>query len=211
MRKIAFIACLLWLIPRTLWALPPYIPGQDYRVLQEAVPTSDNKVTVIEFFSYACPHCSAFEPYLESWLKTHEQEVNFSKVPVLFQPTWDLYAKTYYIANAFGVADKVTPAVFNALHEQNEELNSVDKMADLVSRYGISKKTFKQAYYSSQAIDLSVAQGKALLKQYKIHGVPAIAVAGRYEVDSALAKGDWKKMLATIDYLIKINAGAKHG
>ena len=46
--------------------------GRDYtsssRPSLRACPPG--KIEVLEFFSYACPHCSAFEPTLEAWEKT---------------------------------------------------------------------------------------------------------------------------------------------
>ena len=34
-----------------------------------AVEAPPGKVEVVEFFWYSCPHCHAFEPKLEAWLK----------------------------------------------------------------------------------------------------------------------------------------------
>ena len=42
-----------------------------YETLSPAQPTQNpDKVEVIEFFWYGCPHCYDFEPLLEKWVKT---------------------------------------------------------------------------------------------------------------------------------------------
>ena len=39
------------------WAQQP-VEGKDYKLIVPAQkPDSGNKIEVIEFFSYACPHC----------------------------------------------------------------------------------------------------------------------------------------------------------
>jgi len=48
-------------------------PGRDYELVKPAQPTEINKIEVIEFFSYMCPHCDQFEPVLNQWLKTRQR------------------------------------------------------------------------------------------------------------------------------------------
>lgn len=45
--------------------------GKDFLELDKPVPVDapPGKVEVIEFFSYNCPHCAAFEPQLEIWTR----------------------------------------------------------------------------------------------------------------------------------------------
>ena len=60
--------------------------GIDYRTLDKAQPTeSGNKVEVTEFFWYSCPHCSAFDPSLEEWVKKQGDWIVFKRVPVAFR------------------------------------------------------------------------------------------------------------------------------
>ena len=44
-----------------------YVPGVDYTVVKNA-QGADNLAVVMEFFSYACPHCYDLEPYVEEWV-----------------------------------------------------------------------------------------------------------------------------------------------
>ncbi|HZR70224.1 MAG TPA: hypothetical protein VFB01_14380, partial [Burkholderiales bacterium] len=75
-------------VPAAL-AQPQLQEGRQYVRLKNPVPVeSGNKIEVIEFFSYGCPHCADLEPILEQWLKTLPPDVQFRRVPVLFQPRW---------------------------------------------------------------------------------------------------------------------------
>jgi thiol:disulfide interchange protein DsbA len=49
----------------------PRSRGKDYLVLDKPAPTDApaGKIEVVEFFWYSCPHCNAFEPTLEAWIK----------------------------------------------------------------------------------------------------------------------------------------------
>src|SRR5262245_32614090 len=71
--------------------------GKQYVRLKNPIPVETGKnIEVIEFFSYGCPHCADFEPILQGWLKTAPPDVQFRRVPVLFQEAWVPLAKIYY-------------------------------------------------------------------------------------------------------------------
>jgi thiol:disulfide interchange protein DsbA len=62
--------------------------GTDYLELDKPAPTEApaGKVEVVEFFWYSCPHCNAFEPQLEAWIKQVPKDVAVRRVPVSFRP-----------------------------------------------------------------------------------------------------------------------------
>ena len=49
------------------------------RVNPPVAPAAGTKIEVLEFFSYACPHCSAFEPTLEAWAKQRGIKLRVTK------------------------------------------------------------------------------------------------------------------------------------
>ena len=58
------------------------VEGKDFtRVDAPQPPAVPGKVEVLEFFSYACPHCSSFEPMLETWAKQLPADVSLRRVP----------------------------------------------------------------------------------------------------------------------------------
>jgi thiol:disulfide interchange protein DsbA len=107
---------LIMLLPNATFAAktsatPKFVEGKDYKLVTPNMATVTNiipagKVQVIEFFSYGCPWCYRLEPYLEKWLAHKPANVDFRRVPVVFESGWDTYAKAYYTAKALDVETK---------------------------------------------------------------------------------------------------------
>src|SRR4051794_29877391 len=79
-----------------------FIAGKDYESLKSTIQSEEgnNKIPVIEFFSFGCPWCYHIEPALAQWTKEQIKSIQFSQVPVVFNKNWAYYAKAYYPANA---------------------------------------------------------------------------------------------------------------
>src|SRR5690606_17721241 len=43
-----------------------------------------DKIEVLEFFQYGCPHCRAMEPLVHTWLQKQSDDVQLQRVPVAF-------------------------------------------------------------------------------------------------------------------------------
>ena len=65
------------------------VAGRDYQLVKPPQPTdSGNKVEMIEFFWYGCPHCNALQPSLQAWLRRKPADVEFKRQPAVFQESW---------------------------------------------------------------------------------------------------------------------------
>ena len=92
--------------------------GFEYKLVQPPVPTeTGDKIEVVELFWYGCPHCYYFEPQVKQWLKTMPDNVEFRRVPAVFNDVWAVHARAYYTAETLGVADKMHDPMFVAYHE----------------------------------------------------------------------------------------------
>ncbi|MEJ8814979.1 thiol:disulfide interchange protein DsbA/DsbL [Variovorax ureilyticus] len=178
--------------------------GTDYIVLGTPMPVDApaGKVEVVEFFSYNCPHCAAFEPQLEAWIKKLPPNVVFRRIPVPFVGN-DTEAKQrlYYTLEAMGKVDEFQPKLFDAIHKQRQPLfGDAAILAWSEKQPGLDAKKFAELYKS-----FSVA-GKAkraaqLTNDYRVAGVPALGVAGRWYVDGDTA-GSLDRALQVVEYLI---------
>jgi thiol:disulfide interchange protein DsbA len=89
-------------------AFAQLVEGKNYERIKNPQPVeSGNKIEVIEFFSYGCPHCAELEPFLETWLAKAPQDVAFRRVPVVFQQRWEPLGKIYYTLDALGEERKL--------------------------------------------------------------------------------------------------------
>lgn len=154
--------------------------GLDYRTLEQAQQTdSGSKVEVTEFFWYSCPHCNAFEPELEAWVKKQGDRIVFKRVPVAFRESFIPQQKLYYALEALGKLDELHAKVFHAIHAERQSLDTDAAIADFVAKQGVDRKKFLDAY-NSFSVQSKVRQAAQLLAAYKVDGVPLVAVEGRY-------------------------------
>jgi protein dithiol oxidoreductase (disulfide-forming) len=179
-----------------------------YETLSPAQPTQNpDKIEVIEFFWYGCPHCYSFEPLLEKWVKSLPKNVDFIRQPAVFNETWGKHAKAYYTAEALGVVDKVHADFFDAIQNKKESLDTEEALAKFFAAHGVNETQFKEAY-NSFAVDSKMRNAPAMTTRYVITGVPTIIINGKYKTNGTLA-GSHEKMIEIMDKLIKQESAAK--
>ena len=173
--------------------------GTDYRVLSPPQPTqSPGKIEVIEFFSYACPHCAEFAPLVGTWRATLGKDVVFRRVPVGFdRPPWINMQRAYYALLASGDLDRLDMRLFQGIHEERLPLFQEQALFDWVGKNGGNQEKFAAAY-SSFGINNQTVQADKMAEDFQLTGVPTMAVDGRY-----VALGDsFTELLANTDKLI---------
>ncbi len=181
-----------------------YKEGVHYKKLPQAVTTSSDKVEVLEFFWYGCPHCYSFEPYVKSWKKTVSDNVKFARVPAIFRPDWEIQARTYYALNNMGLIETVHGKIFDEVHKNKKPLNTQKSMTAFLEKNGVDRKKFLEEY-NSFGVDGLVRKAKKKQSEYKIQGVPGVVVNGKYLVSGSMA-GSYDNMVKIIDHLIALEA-----
>ncbi len=175
---------------------------QPYEVLSPAQPTQNpDKIEVIEFFWYGCPHCYSFEPMLAEWLKNKPDNVEFIRQPAVFSRLWELHAKAYYTAEALDVLDKVHADFFDTIQNKRQKLVDKDELGEFFVAHGVDKTAFEEAY-DSFLVDAKVRQARAMAPRYGVTGVPVVIVNGKYKVTARLAKSQ-QNMINVINDLIQ--------
>lgn len=174
--------------------------GFDYRVLPIPQPLEvKNKVEVIEFFWYGCPHCYDFEPELSAWVKRQPKDVLFRRVPVAFRDDFLPHSQLYYALEAMGKGDALNEKVMQAMHKENKRLLTEPEIADWVASQGVDRNTFLASYRSFAVVSKARA-AKQLAEAYRIDGVPTIVMQGKYVTSPSIA-GSKAKAIVTMDYL----------
>ncbi len=159
-----------------------------------------DKIEIVEMFWYGCRHCYNFEPHVEKMVRGLPEDVIFRKVPAIFRKGWEPHARAYYVALALGVEQRITPALFRALHRERRKINSEEALADFFAEQGVAKEDFLKTYRSF-AISNKVRQAKIVTAQSGIDGVPAVIVNGKYRTSGGLS-GGLTDMLKVIDVLV---------
>lgn len=175
--------------------------GTDYVVLKQPQPTSaPGKIEVVEFFWYGCPHCNRFEPLLDVWVKKLPADVSFRRVPVAFREEFVVHQRIYYALEALGQLETLHRKVFHAIHVERNPLNKPEAVADFMAKNGVDRAKFLEAF-NSFGVQAKVRQASQLAEGYKIDGVPALGVNGRYWTSGGLT-GSLERSLVVADYLI---------
>lgn len=184
-------------------------PGTDYQVLDPRAPIEApaGKIEVVEFFWYSCPHCNAFEPALEAWAAKLPKDVVLRRVPVAFRDDFVPQQKLYYVLEAMGLVEKLHAKVFAAIHVEKQNLARGDAIIEWVGKQGVDKAKFTEQY-NSFSVATKATRGTQLQNAYKVEGVPALGVAGRFYTDGSMAKS-MGRALQVVDSLIAGTRGQK--
>jgi len=177
-----------------------YTEGVNYKKITPQPTDTGSKIEVLEFFWYGCPHCYAFEPYINAWKKTKPANVEFVRVPAIFRPDWEVQARAYYALSNMGVVEELHEKIFNAIHKNRKRLNKKNLITDFVVENGVDRKKF-EAEYSSFSVDSMVRKAKKKQTAYKIQGVPSVAVNGKYLTSGSMS-GSYENLIKIIDYLV---------
>ena len=154
--------------------------GAQYLVLPSVQPTdAGNKVEVIEFFAYYCPHCYAFEPALEAWVKKQGDNIVFKRVHIQGGASVLPQQRLFYTLDAMGLLNQYHQKVFDAMHQQHLRLSSDEQVFDWVAQNGIDRATFIDTYRSF-GIQARLRRASAMMDSYGVDRWPLVVIDGRF-------------------------------
>jgi protein dithiol oxidoreductase (disulfide-forming) len=189
-------------------AAPSFGQGAPYTPINPAQPTEDaGKIEVLEFFSYGCPHCADFNPLLTAWVAKQPADVVVRKVPITFgRAAWANIAKLYYTLEITGDLRRLEADVFTAIHGERANLFDEKTLTDWVVKKGVDPKKFVEPF-NSFGVMSKVKRGDQMAQAYKITGVPALTVEGKYLVGDV----SFNEKLVVADKLIAQARSEKSG
>ena len=178
------------------------VEGTDYLSLDKRVPTDvgAGKIEVIEFFWYSCPHCNAFEPQFAAWKKAAPKDVVVQRVPVRFRDDFEPQQRAYYVFESLNMVDVMHGKLFHAIHTERQQLNSAQALAAWADKNGLPEKKFIETY-NSFGVASKARRATQLQEAFKVQGVPALGIAGRFYTDGSLTQ-TMDRALQVADYLI---------
>jgi thiol:disulfide interchange protein DsbA len=177
--------------------------GTEYRVLASAQPTdAPGKIEVVEFFWYGCPHCYNFEPVLEPWVKKLPKDVQFRRIPAMFNEEYAQGARAYYALDAIGEEERLHKTLFDAVHTgERLRVGNEAALTEWLGKHGVDTKKFAAAYRSF-SVEGKLKRAAQLTQAYKIDGVPSMAVGGKYVVNTDNIRS-FEQLLAVSDFLVE--------
>lgn len=158
-----------------------YQAGMDYQIVNASKVNPANKLEVAEFFSYLCPHCRHFEPVVAKGRAALANDVSFERVPVTFQPGFDVAARAYWASKQLNIGDKTHSAIFAAIPQMPNNVKDADFAKVMAQASGLSADKIQKTMQSFSVAN-KVKQGEQLVQKNNINGVPALMVNGKYLV-----------------------------
>ena len=176
-------------------------PNGEYTVLKDPFPIeTPGKIEVAEFFWYGCIHCYNLEPVLETWVPKLAPDVQFRRIPAVFNPRWAHDAAIFYSFEAMGVLDKLHRPFFDSVHKDRLKSDDPAALNEWLAKHGVDAKKF-EATMKSFGVQSKVKRANQITGVAQIDGTPALAVQGRFTISAEQGKTR-EGMLANADRLI---------
>src|SRR5690606_39948441 len=90
------------LLPAIASAQQPVRADIDYRVIKPQPVAVADRIEVIDFFWYGCPHCNNLQPALERWVGNKPADVLVRRIPAILRDSWAPHARIYYTLEVLG-------------------------------------------------------------------------------------------------------------
>ncbi len=180
-------------------ALAAVTAGTEYRAIDPPQHgDASGKIEVLEFFSYGCPHCNEFYPIISAWAAKLPKDVVFKRVATgLGRTAWTNLAKTYYALESTGDLARLDAQLFHAIHEEHLPLFDEKAISEWVGKHGVDQAKFNSAF-ESFGVNTKLNQAEEMVENYKIDGVPGLAVDGKY----LILGGSFEQLIANTDAVI---------
>ena len=199
MKKTLMMLIALVMLPLSVNAAQ-FKEGVNYEVIKQ---TATAKPEVLEFFSYYCPHCNTFEPLIAELKANLDKNVTLKKnhVDFLGGGMGPQLTRALAAAEMLEVEDKFSSIVFDKIHTKRQQINGEKGILEIFAQVGVSESEAKGAMASFPAVGLA-SQMKRNTETFKIRGVPAIIVNGKYQVTTGSVRNT-KEFIELVNYLTK--------
>lgn len=194
---------------------PAPVVNVDYKILAEVLAPADaQKIEVIEFFWYGCPHCYHLEPTIELWMKEQQKDVVVRRVPVAFNKDLLVHSQLYYTLEQMVEQMKIPSAekqeklrqlhlkVFEAFHKEKKPLMTEKEIFKWAAKQGLKQKEFEDMFRSFGVIT-KTQTAQATFEKARLDGVPALVVQGKYLTSPSITGGSQERTIAVLKWLVE--------
>lgn len=199
-----------------------WVAGKHYSVIPQAQRTSvpAGKIEVLEVFSYGCPHCNQFQPYIKKLKASLPANAQLAYLPASWNKSenWPTFQRAYLTAQALGVAEKAHEAVYDAIWNTGElgiadprtgriksTLPSIEDMARFYQKVTGVKAADFVAASKSFGVDLKIRQAESQIIAMQVSSTPTLVVNGKYRLNNDNLRAD--EMIELVKYLVAIESG----
>ena len=177
-----------------------YQEGRHYELIEPLPTRNPEKIEVIEFFWFGCGHCFSLEQLIKDWKSEVSSEVDFFRLPVVWNAQTKTHAKLFFATETFQVPEAIQ-GIFSAIHYNRKMMLSDKELIPFFQGYGIQEDKYLAAT-NSFGLKNNLRKAELFAFKYGIKGVPAFIVNGKYKVSATREIGT-EDLLDVVNYLIE--------
>ena len=155
------------------------VKQDEYILIANNKDLEKERDQVIKFFSYACSHCYALDPFIEIF-KKNNNNINFKYVPAIFSDQMIPLAKLFFTLDTLDLLPKLHESVYEVIHVDKKRMFTDKKILKWAEENeSINFVEFKKIYNSFDTNN-KVLYAKNLTIKSQITGTPYLMINGKY-------------------------------
>lgn len=174
------------------------VEGKDYIVRNNVIEAvQPDKIEVVEFFGYFCPHCQRLDPIILRHVRTLPADTVYRTEHVVWQPQHLPFARLLAAVNQAGVKRQANPAIFQAVINEGKNLGDETTFRAWAQQQAFGSKLL--AAYDDPKSSAAAQNMQQLTERYQIQSTPQVIVGGKYELTFA---NGFEAGMKTLDELV---------
>lgn len=175
--------------------------GKHYFKVENAKAGTGEKVEIVEFFNYACPHCYNLEQHIQAWVKKKPDYIEYEQMPAFWNELFQNTAKAFYTAEALGISEKMHPILFEAIHAKRVNFGDPAAIKAVFVAEGVKAEEFEKQF-SSFFVNQKINIANKRFQEYKLRSVPVFVVDGQWRT-SLQDAGSHDDLFNVLEFLAK--------
>ena len=155
------------------------VKQDEYILIADNKGLENERDQVIKFFSYACSHCYALDPFIEIF-KKNNNNINFKYVPAIFSDQMIPLAKLFFTLETMNLLPKLHESVYEVIHVDKKRIFTDKKIFEWAEENELINFVQFKKIYDSFATNNKILYAKNLTIKSQITGTPYLMVNGKY-------------------------------
>ena len=155
------------------------VKQDEYIVIADNEGLEKEGDQVIKFFSYACSHCYALDPFIEIF-KKNNNNINFKYVPAIFSDQMIPLAKLFFTLDTMNLLPKLHESVYEVIHVDKKRIFTDKKIFKWAEGNDLINFVEFKKIYDSFDTNNKILYAKNLTIKSQITGTPYLMINGKY-------------------------------
>lgn len=177
MRKLAGVLTFMVIAFLPLYAeAEPFIQGIHLRLPQHQFKFDGETVEVMEFTSFYCGSCYAFQKSIPVIKGNFPKRIKWKTVPIYWGRASSKPAEAYLLAEEAGMGEQMKKALFNAYFVEKKDIGDVRVLEEIGMKMGLGFDFSRRLRAGDKFGD--VQKARDMSEDYEIEETPALIIAG---------------------------------